>query len=159
MVNYDLPWEGMKITERVDALEKKARSLSQFRMHNDEQAYKRQAKHFYDDLRAAWERGLEEVAFAHVVMRHRDYIRGRDLLRVSALTAQDCQTWTDNFGKCSDYAAAHDESRGRNRAMPEPDEILRDVEMLSGWVRDLRNRQNTAQIRSFPSASTAAAGQ
>jgi hypothetical protein len=101
-------------------------------------------------LRAAWERALEEVAFAHVVMRHRDYIRGRDLVRVSALTEQDCQTWTDNFGNCSDYVAAHDESRGRNRAMPEPEELLRDVDTLNTWVRNLRERQKAAQVRSGP---------
>jgi energy-coupling factor transporter ATP-binding protein EcfA2 len=147
MVNADLPWEGMKIAERVDALEKQARGLAQVRTNKDEDTYKREAKHFYDDLRAAWERALEEVAFAHVVMRHRDYIRGRDLIRVSALTEQDCQTWTENFGNCSDYVAAHDESRGRNRAMPEPEELLRDVETLNSWVRNLRERQKAAQSR------------
>ncbi len=150
MVNADLPWEGMKIAERVDALEKQARGLVEVRTHKDEETYKREAKHFYDDLRAAWERALEEVAFAHVVMRHRDYIRGRDLVRVSALTEQDCQTWTDNFGNCSDYVAAHDESRGRNRAMPEPEDLLRDVETLNSWVRDLKERQKAAQVRTGP---------
>jgi len=148
MVNADLPWEGMKILERVDALEKQARRLLQVRTQNDEESYKREAKHFYDDLRAAWERALEEVAFAHVVMRHRDYIRGRDLVRVSALSPRDCEIWTDNFGKCSGYVAAHDESRGRNRAMPEPEELLEDVQALSTWVRDLRARQQSAQSRS-----------
>jgi ABC-type transport system involved in cytochrome c biogenesis ATPase subunit len=147
MVNADLPWEGMKILERVDALEKQARALLLVRTQKDEETYKREAKHFYDDLRAAWERALEEVAFAHVVMRHRDYIKGRDLVRVSALTERDCQTWTDNFGKCSGYVAAHDESRGRNRAMPEPEDLLLDVQTLNTWVRDLKARQQSAQTR------------
>jgi hypothetical protein len=114
------------------------------RQNEDEESYKREAKHFYDDLRAAWERPLEEIAFAHVVMRHRDYIKGRDLIRVSALTAQDCRAWTESFGKCSNYVAAHDESRGRNRAMPEPEDLLCDVETLNNWVRSLRKRQNAA---------------
>jgi hypothetical protein len=83
------------------------------------------------------------VAFAHVVMRHKDYIRGRDLLRVAALTEQDCNSWTDNFGKCSDLIAGHDGSRGRNRAMPEPGELLKDVQALDAWVRSLRDRQKT----------------
>lgn len=146
MVNADLPWDGMKIAGRVDALEKQARALLQVRAHKDEETYKREARHFYDDLRAAWERALEEVAFAHVVMRHRDYIRGRDLVRVSALTEQDCLSWSTNFGKCSDYVAAHDGSRGRNRAMPEPEELLQDVGALNTWVRSLRDRQRAVQI-------------
>ena len=64
----------------MDNLEKQARALLLVRAREDEETYKREASYFYDDLRAAWERALEEVAFAHVVMRHRDYIRGRDLL-------------------------------------------------------------------------------
>jgi hypothetical protein len=76
-------------------------------------------------------------------MRHRDYIRSRDLLRVSAITEQDCNSWTDNFEKCCDLIAGHDGSRGRNRAMPELGELLRDVQALDGWVRSLRDRQKT----------------
>ena len=121
MVNSDLPWEGMKIAERVDAMEKRARGLIQVRAQKDEKSPTSATPGISTTtLRAAWERALEEVAFAHVVMRHRDYIRGRDLVRVSALTQEDCKSWSDNFARCSDHIAGHDGSRGRNRAMPEP---------------------------------------
>ena len=145
LVNNDLPWEGMKIAARVDSLEKRARSLTSLRASADEETYKGGARHFYDDLRAAWERALEEVAFAHVVMRHRDYIKVQGLPSVSALTQQDCQSWSANFGKCCGLMAAHGESRGRNRAMPEPVELLRDVQALDTWVRNLRDRQKAVQ--------------
>jgi hypothetical protein len=75
-------------------------------------------------------------------MRHRDYIRDKDLMRVSVLTEQDCKTWYDNFGKCCGHIAGHDASRGRNRAMSEPEELLADVRALDAWVRSLRERQN-----------------
>jgi hypothetical protein len=74
-------------------------------------------------------------------MRHRDYIKVQDLPRVSALTGQDCQSWSDNFAKCCGLMAGHDESRGRNRAMPEPEELLRDAQALDAWARNLRDRQ------------------
>jgi hypothetical protein len=141
MINDELPWDGMKVAARVDSLEKQARAFIKARADKDDENYKRDARHFYDDLRAAWERALEEVAFAHVVMRHRDYIRGRDLIRVSALTEQDCRSWSENFQKCSDCIAGHDGSRGRNRAMPEPDELLKDAQALGAWATDLRQRQ------------------
>ena len=142
IINADLPWDGMKVAARVDSLEKQARNFIQAKADKDDENYKRDARYFYDDLRAAWERALEEVAFAHVVMRHRDYIRGRDLVRVSVLTADDCKLWSDNFQKCSNYIAGHDESRGRNRAMPEPAELLKDVQTLGTWMIGLRQRQN-----------------
>jgi hypothetical protein len=154
IVTPDLPWDAMNILARIDALEKRARGLATTRAQEDEETYKGEARHFYDALRAAWERALEEVAFAHVVMRHRDYIRDKDLVRVSALTEKDCKSWGANFGKCCGLMAGHDGSRGRNRAMPEPEELLQDVIALNTWVRELKERQNAAaeKARSQPVA-------
>jgi energy-coupling factor transporter ATP-binding protein EcfA2 len=142
IIDTELPWSGMKVLERVDNMQKQARALLHIRTHESEETYKRAAKHFYDDMRAAWERALEEVAFAHVVMRHRDYIKVQDLKRVTALTEPDCQIWKDNFAKCCNLMAGHDESRARNRAMPEPEELMQDATALDTWVRDLKRRQN-----------------
>jgi hypothetical protein len=74
-------------------------------------------------------------------MRHRDQIKPKDLPHVSVLTRQDCQIWTNNFDKCCGLMAGHDQSRGRNRATPEPDELLQDAQALETWVRSLRDRQ------------------
>lgn len=145
IINSDLPWDGMKVLARVDGLEKKARDLIQARASTDDELYKREARYFYDDLRASWERALEEIAFAHVVMRHRDYINPKDLVRVSVLSESDCKSWTENFQKCCEYIAGHDGSRGRNRPMPEPSELLKDVQALGAWVKDLKQRQRAMQ--------------
>jgi energy-coupling factor transporter ATP-binding protein EcfA2 len=143
MVNLSLPWEGMKLLDRIHKLEQRARDSVPLRAQGDDDAYKEAARHFYGDLRAAWERALEEVAFAHVIMRHRDQIKPKDLPSVSILTRQDCQLWTNHFDKCCGLMAGHDQSRGRNRATPEPDEQLQDAEALRNWVRSLRDRQKT----------------
>ena len=97
--------------------------MARVREQADEDSYARDARHFYDDLRAAWERALEEVAFAQVIMRHRDQIKPATLPQVSVLTQQDCQVWTNNFDKCCGQMAGHDQSRGRNRAILEPEEL------------------------------------
>jgi energy-coupling factor transporter ATP-binding protein EcfA2 len=153
IINADLPWDGMKILARVDSLEKQARAFISAGAQSEDQNYQRDARHFYDDLRASWERALEEVAFAHVVMRHRDYINPGDLIRVSAMTENDCRIWSANFKKCCGYIAAHDASRGRNRPLPEPQELLKDVQELGTWVRDLRARQQAAQAAQGPLAT------
>jgi energy-coupling factor transporter ATP-binding protein EcfA2 len=143
MVNADLPWEGMRLRERIHKLQQRTSDLAPLRAQGNDDTYKQAARHFYDDLRAAWERALEEVAFAHVIMRHRDQIKPKDLHYVSALTRQDCQLWANNFDKCCGHMAGHDQSRGRNRATPEPDELLQDAQALATWVRDLQDRQKT----------------
>ena len=131
----------MKLRERVQKLQERARALARVREQADEDSYARDARHFYDDLRAAWERALEEVAFAQVIMRHRDQIKPASLPQVSVLTQQDCQVWTNNFDKCCGQMAGHDQSRGRNRAILEPEELLVDAQALAAWMQSIRDRQ------------------
>lgn len=50
IVNSELPWDGMKIPERLDTLEKQARNFIRASPDNDDENYKRDARHFYDDL-------------------------------------------------------------------------------------------------------------
>src|SRR5262249_27830254 len=121
----------------------RARSMVPLRAQGDDETYKAAARHFYDDLRAAWERALEEIAFAHVIMRHRDQIKPKDLPYVNVLTRQDCQLWTNNFDKCCSLMGGHDQSRGRNRPTPEPEELLQDAQAPGDWVRSVRDRQKT----------------
>lgn len=141
IVNADLPWDGMKLPARVQKLQESAQSLARTRPQADEETYERDARHFYDDLRAAWERALEEVAFAQVVMRHRDQIKPAPLLKVTVLTEQDCQVWSANYANCCGQMAGHDQSRGRNRAVPEPDGLLADAQALATWMGSIRDRQ------------------
>ena len=140
-----LPWDGMKIRARIDALEKDARRLRNTRSEMSDEQYKLQARDLYSNMRASWERALEEVGLSHVVMRHRDEIKAGNgnIQKLSALNADACDAWYREYSKCCDYVSAHDSSRGRNQEMPEPEEIIQDVEALNTWVRDLRSAQNS----------------
>lgn len=136
-----LPWKGQRVEDRIDKLEKAARAAEALHANNQEVEYETQAVRVYDQLRASWERGLEEVAFSHVVMRHRDYINAKDLKKVSVLTDADCDAYATGFKRCSDVVAAHDPSSGRNAAAPPPADLLRDIQAFKDWVASLRDRQ------------------
>lgn len=138
IVDNNLPWDGMKIPERIDAMEKFARKIRSERISLDDEAYKRVAREFYGNLRASWERALEEVALSHTVMRHRDYINSKNVKNLSVLDHEICKTWSENFGKCCDFIEAHDTSRGRAQELPEPEELLQDIEILKQWVDGLK---------------------
>lgn len=144
MVNDNLPWAAMTVLARVDDLEKRARRILQVQNDEDEETYKEAVGAFYSKLREAWERALEEVAFAGVILRHRDYIDGKQLTRAATFSQQDSQHWAAAFKKCSDLLTGHDSSQGRNRAVPEPEELLQDVGVLEAWVRGLKERQKSA---------------
>jgi energy-coupling factor transporter ATP-binding protein EcfA2 len=142
MVSDGLPWQHAGIRDRIDKLEKDTREARKLYDTNDEEKYRDAAVKIYDRLRATWERGLEDVAFAGVIHRHRDYIDTKHLKRVTAVDGSDVETFRKNFKKCSDLVDAHDPSRARDGAVPPPDEIAADIKTLADWTDSLRQRQN-----------------
>ncbi|MDC0857430.1 AAA family ATPase [Rickettsiales bacterium] len=144
-VDISHPWDGMKVKERIDALEKMARELQKERNNYSEEDYKMRARDFYSKLRASWERGLEQVGLCNVVIRHRDYINSKNLEKISILNLDDCKSWNKNFKKCCNFTNAHDGGSARNQSLPEPQELSQDVSELLSWVNDIRERQNPKQ--------------
>ncbi|MEC5293737.1 AAA family ATPase [Aurantimonas sp. C2-6-R+9] len=142
MVGEGLPWQHASIRDRIDKLEKAARESRKLYDANDEEGYRDAAVKIYDRLRATWERGLEDVAFAGVIHRHRDYIDTKNLKRVTVIEDADVETFRKNFKKCSDLVEAHDPSRARDGAVPPPDDILTDIKILADWAESIRTRQN-----------------
>lgn len=140
-VTDGLPWKGQRVEDRIDKLEKAARAAKPHYDNNQEAEYEAAAARIYDQLRASWERALEEVAFSHVVMRHRDYINAKDLKKVSVLTDVDCDAYAAGFKKCCDVVDAHDPSGGRNAPPPPPTDLFQDIQALKNWTASLRDRQ------------------
>lgn len=140
VVGDGLPWIGMRIEHRLDELGKRGRAAKAFFEANQEDQYNREVEDIYADLRATWERALEEVAFQRTVIRHRDYIDTKELKKVSVITATDCEDFRKHFLKCSDVVKSHDRSPGRNPEHPEPVELLADIQALDDWVKSLRQR-------------------
>ena len=120
IVNKDLPWTASSIRDRIDKLEKVARDAKRLFEAHDDDGYKVAVASLYNRLRATWERALEDIVFANVIMRHRDYINTKDLKRVTALEGSDVQIFQNAFKKCCDFVDAHDPSRGHDPEPPEP---------------------------------------
>ncbi|MCF8466212.1 MAG: AAA family ATPase [Sneathiella sp.] len=142
IVNKDLPWTASSIRDRIDKLEKAAREAKRlFDLHDDE-GYKLAVTSLYSKLRATWERALEDIVFANVIMRHRDYINTKRLKQVTALEEGDVQTFQTGFQKCCDFVDAHDPSRGHDAEPPEPSEVMGDIQVLKDWSEALRVKMN-----------------
>jgi len=136
-----MPWKAQRIEERIDNLEKDARAGRQLYDNNQQDEYNREAASVYSNLRASWERALEDVAFFRVVQRHRDYIDTKHLKKASVLTEADCDAFHAGFKKCSEVVDAHDPSSGRNADAPPPNDLMQDIQALKDWVASLRDRQ------------------
>ena len=142
LVTEGLPWHHASLKDRIDKLEKEGRAAQKLYDANDEEGYRDAAIRIYNRLRASWERGLEDVVFAGVILRHRNYLDTKHLKRVTAVDAADVEVYRKNFNKCSDLIEAHDPSRGRDGAVPPPAEIMADIKVLSDWATGLRTKQN-----------------
>lgn len=141
IVTEGLPWKGQKIKDRLDKLEKLVREAEKYYHNNEETQYHNEVTDIYNKLRATWERALEEVGFARVILRYRDYINTSDLKKVVVLTGKDCELFESGFKKCCDITSAHDPSCGRNAEIPAPTEVKQDIQNLKTWANDLKERQ------------------
>ena len=119
-------------------MEKEARKIKTNKCFLDDEEYKRRARGLYSNLRASWERALEEVALSGTVMRHRDYINSKKVKNLAALDQEICSKWSQNFSRCCDFTESHDTSRGRTQELPEPEELFEDVTELKKWVYRLK---------------------
>jgi len=143
IVNKDLPWTASSIRDRIDKLEKAARAAKCLFEAHDDEGYKTEVASLYSRLRATWERALEDIVFANVVIRHRDYIDTKRLKQVTALEEIDVRTFESGFKKCCDFVDAHDPSRGHDPEPPEPAEVMADIQALKDWSKVLRSKMNT----------------
>ncbi len=144
IVNDSLPWDGMGIKERIDDLEKRAREISRAHSNLTELEYNLRASDFFEYMRASWERALEQVGLSNVIVRYRDSINTRDINNISALNLESCKDWYRDWSHCCDYIKSHDSSIARNRPLPEPDELLKEVDKLQNWVNKIKeNRKIT----------------
>ena len=141
VVGDGLPWRASRIADRIDKMEKAARATRELYERNDEEGYRNAALPIYGDLRATWERALEDIVFAKVIHRHRDYIDTKHLKKVTVLDEADCVVFDAGYKRCCDLIEAHDPSRSRDGAVPSPDDILKDIKTLSDWATFLRDRQ------------------
>ena len=141
VVSQGLPWQHASVKDRIDKLEKAARAAKLLYEGNDEDGYRNEALSIYGQLRATWERGLEDIVFAGVLHRHRDYIDTKNLAKVTVLTKGDVTIFSANFKKCSDLIEAHDPSRARDAEVPPPDDVMLDIKALSDWAASLKDRQ------------------
>ena len=137
-----MPWKSQKVADHIDRLEKVARAAKLLDDKYQESGYEAATAGMYDQLRALWDRGVADVAFSHVVMRHRDYVNAKDPGKPSAHTEAGCDAYAAGFKKCCDVVNAHDSSGGRNAAPPPPADLFQDVQTLKDRTASLRDRQN-----------------
>lgn len=141
----ELPFEGKNASKRIGSLKSQHQIIAKLYKDGEEQEHRRQTVEAYFRLRMAWERAVEEVLLREVILRFR---KGVETQRLAGVVVEDGDYAKVNAGmtKCSNYA--HDKAMLGGIAVPDPDELLADINALDNWRSSVEERgKKTAQNR------------
>ena len=130
VADSDLPFEGMLTKARVGYLRNRQQAIQTVFKSGDELEHRKQTADAYRQLRIAWERAVEEILLRQVVLRFR---KGIETQRLSGVVVEnsDYTTIDSWMSKCSNYA--HDQALLGGVEVPEPEELLADINALDEW--------------------------
>ena len=136
----ELPWPALKVKERVGKLKELAVRATKAQENGGSAAYEPYAQRIYGLLREAWERAVEEILLNGVVERFRKSVETHRARNLAKITPEDLRAIEEAMTKCSTWLPGHDQAAAQNTPLPEPDELLKDIEALDGWVKEARKR-------------------
>ena len=137
---YGVPWEAMKVPERVQHLYLRCKEAEEEYCAKRMDTYRHISRDCYDLLRQCWERAVEEVLFNDVVRRFAPEVKTRSLVGV-AVTDDDYVKIDRAMSKCSEIV--HDQAAAVNKPMPPPEEIRNDIQVLDDFVQEIRARRRS----------------
>ena len=130
---------------RVGELRNFQQQIAKLYKDGDEAEHRKQTVNAYRQLRITWERAIEEILFRNVVIRFRKGI-STQLLAGVVVDDADYVCIDSAMTKCSNHS--HDQALLGGTAIPDPDELLVDINALDGWrVQVLKRSDETDKKR------------
>ncbi len=133
-VSQNGPWESQNVGQRVSALEER---IAQIRAVHDTQRRSDDIRHWYQDLRLAWERSLEEAVLDKVTARSRLELRPSGLKGLVRIDDEDNRIFQAAFTRCGDRGS-HDRNTQLNRPTPPIEELTEDLATLQTWNKRVK---------------------
>ncbi len=136
----ELPWDALPVKKRIGVLRDLWQGAGKHFRKGNQTEYEIAAGRIYGLLRAAWERGLEEVLLGGVVERFRRSIQTQQIGRLADISPSDCKAVEIAMTKSSKWLTGHDQAPAARQKFPEPNELKQDIDALDKWVSDIRKR-------------------
>lgn len=137
------PFKARKVEQIVASL---SNQLANERRHYDEgneDEWRKTLKSILGTLRDSWEIAVEQ-AVSSVIRRLSNKVDTKNLVKLTVITAADCEAMRDGYGRCSEML--HSEAADRNRPLPKPEAIQHEIKALEQWAANLKERQDRAQL-------------
>lgn len=133
-----LPWHALKVNDRIKYLNDTLVNIQNL-YSTDSEEYNHSAGHLYGLIRETWESLIEEVLFYEAIRRHSAEVQTMRLKSVT-VTTEDYKTIHIYMSKSSTWMTGHDKSKALDVNRPSPDEILKDINALKSFAKDIRKR-------------------
>lgn len=137
------PFKARRVSDITASL---TNQLANERYHfeqGNEDEWRRTVKSIAGTLRDTWEIAVEEVV-GYVIRRLSNEVKTLGLVKLTAITVPDCEAMRDGFGRCSELL--HSAAAALNRPLPRPEALSAEIDALSAWANDLRQRQGAAKL-------------
>ncbi|QOT71855.1 AAA family ATPase [Sphingobium fuliginis] len=137
------PFKARRVADITASL---TNQLANERFHfdqGDQDKWRDTVKSIAGSLRDTWEIAVEE-AVGHVIRRLSNEVKTPGLVKLTAITVADCEAMRDGFQRCSELL--HSAAPALNRPLPRPDALTDEINALTTWADNLRQRQNAARL-------------
>jgi ABC-type dipeptide/oligopeptide/nickel transport system ATPase subunit len=135
------PRESLKVTQRYGELEKLIKEAEQAGSPAD---FNRAVDRFYSQLRAAWERSVEELLFNQVVARYQKEVMTQRLLG-AVIDKDGISAVFRGMTHGSARTDAHDHAAGAALPTPTPEDLKTHLKELKDFVAAQTAKRNAAQ--------------
>lgn len=135
------PRESLKVTQRYGELEKLIKEAEQAGSPDD---FNRAVDRFYSQLRAAWERSVEELLFNRVVQRLQKEVMTQNLLGV-VIDKDGIAAVFQGMTRGSARTDAHDHAAAAALPTPTPDDLKTHLKELKDFVAAQTAKRKVAE--------------
>ncbi len=139
--HQDPPANVMPLDKVIDGMKTHLGNVKIHHERGDQAKWLREVTSFQDQLRATWERAVEEVV-GPVIRRLSRKVDTTGLIKLTVLTDADCTAMREAFGRCS--ALLHSQPGEINPRLSAPSVIEAEIDALEKWITEIRSRQEKA---------------
>ena len=134
------PVKAMRIKLLVGELKERHQSCATAHSAGSMDDYEAQLTNTFGLLREGWERAVEELLLNQAVMRFDHRVQTQRLKNLHDITQADLDEIEAGMTVCSKWLPGHALAPAMNEPLPEPGDLLAEIQRLEGFVQAMRKR-------------------
>jgi ABC-type cobalamin/Fe3+-siderophores transport system ATPase subunit len=140
-VDAGLPWDLRNWKERIKEHRIRQKTITATYCNPPGEIERAEMRTAYADLRATLEIGIEETILNGTVVRFRDGISVGRLKGVMTVEEEDFIEVERLHDRCCRHVNAHAQAGGQQRPIPQPDQLLKDIDDLAVLLKKVGARR------------------